>query len=85
MLGEIFQAADRAEHDIEDIDDVLYHLGEIRDRLKDSKTRTADFLCAISDMIDAAKAEKGELEATIATAEAYERRALEREYWEAKL
>ena len=82
-MDEIFQAADRAERDIEDIDDVLYHLGEIKDRLEKSKTRTAESLCVIEDMIETAKAEKGELEGIIAKAEEYERHAAEREYWRA--
>lgn len=82
-MSGIFQAADKAEHDIEDLDDVLYHLGEIRDRLAKSKTRTAESLCVIEDMIDTAKAEKVELEEIVARAEEYERRAAEREYWRA--
>ena len=82
MTGEILQAAEKAERDIETIDDVLYHLGEIKEALLDSDTRTADSLCVIDDMIDTAKGEKTELEAIVAQADTYERRAAEREYYE---
>ena len=82
MTGEILQAAEKAERDIETLDDVLYHLGEIKEALLDSDTRTADSLCVIDDMIDTAKGEKTELEAIVAQADTYERRAAEREYYE---
>lgn len=80
-MSGIFQAAERAENDISTIDDVLYHLGEIADLLDKSKTRTAEGLCVIRDMIDTAKAEKRELEAVIEKANTEERRAEERGYW----
>ncbi|MBQ3326541.1 MAG: hypothetical protein IJG86_01985 [Clostridia bacterium] len=82
MTGEILQAAEKAERDIETIDDVLYHLGEIKEALQGSDTRTADSLCVIDDMIDTAKGEKTELETIVAQADTYERRAAEREYYE---
>ena len=75
------QAASKAEDDIETINDVLYHLGEIKDALEGSDTQTADSLCVILDMMDTAKAEKAQLEAAIAKADEIERRASEREYF----
>lgn len=80
MMTELFHAAEKAERDIEDLDEVLYHLGEIKEALEPSDTRTAESLCVIVDMIDTAKAEKAELEEIVAQANAHERRALEREY-----
>ena len=56
MTGEQLRAAEKAEHDIETIDDVLYHLGEIKEALEGTDTRTAESLCVIIDMIDTAEA-----------------------------
>lgn len=85
MTGEQLRAAEKAEHDIETIDDVMYHLGEIKEALEGTDTRTAESLCVIIDMIDTAEAEKAELEKVVAEADTYERRAAEREYFRSAL
>jgi len=85
MDSNALHSAIKAEEDLETIEDVLYHLGEIKEALEGSDTRTADSLCVILDMMDTAKAEKAELEAAITEADNIERRALEREYFRSLL
>lgn len=84
-MDALFYAADKAEHDIDTLDDVLYHLGEIKDALESSDTETASSLGVITDLIAAAKAEKDRLHAVVADAENRERQAAERDYYRSVL
>ena len=84
-MSEATRAIEKAERDIDTIDTVLYHLGEIKEAMEKSDTRTADSLCVILDTIDIAKAEKADLEKIADEAHTIERRAAEREYFRSRL
>lgn len=81
----ILAQGERAESMIDDLSEIIYHLKEAAERLEGSDCKAADFLPSIIDAIDTAEDEKRECEKQIAEAQAIEDRALEREYWEARL